>query len=111
MPVKEFVCAKNPGSCEFYTFQKAHFPFGVSEWKMWLEDSCCFKVIFSKERKDHGKKSGGDKFSVSKDQSIFDHSQTCNALGQRRNNSLNLWCEILKGAQRMVTFGKSPKNN
>ena len=65
---------KNPGSCEFFTSRKAGPPNG----KCGLEKSCSkVQSYISQERKNNGKKSGGDKFSVSKDQSIFDYSQTC----------------------------------
>ena len=68
---------KTPGSCEFSTSRKAGPPKG----KCGLEDTCCFKIIFSKVRNNHGKQSGGDQFSVPKDSSIFDHSLTCSVLG------------------------------
>lgn len=86
------LCKTKPGSCEFYTFINA----GQANGKCGLEDRCCFNVIFSKEREKGGKQSDGDQFSVSKDSSISDHSQTCSDLGHRRTNSLNLWCTILK---------------
>jgi len=45
---------------------------GSHKGKCGLHDSCCFKVIFSKERKNDGKQSGGDRFSVARDSSIFE---------------------------------------
>ena len=66
------LCEKNPGSYEFFTSRKAGPPKG----KCGLENSCCCKVrsYISQERKNNNQLVG-DKFSVSKDQSIFDHSQ------------------------------------
>ena len=66
---------KNPGSCEFFTSRKAGPPNG----KCGLENSRCSKVqsFISQERGGNGKQSGGNKVSVSEDQSTFDHSQTC----------------------------------
>ena len=68
-------CKKISGSCHLATSTMVGPPTG----KCGMENSCCFKVIFSKERKNHGKQSGGDQFSVSKNSSIFDHSLTCSA--------------------------------
>jgi ribosomal protein L32 len=53
-------CKRNPGSCEFGTSTKV----GTTKGKCGMQSSCCFKVIFSKERKNHGKQSGGDQFSL-----------------------------------------------
>ena len=66
------LCGKKSGSCEFFTSRKAGPPKG----KCGLENSCCCKVrsYISQERKNNNQLVG-DKFSVSKDQSIFDHSQ------------------------------------
>ena len=79
-------CKRNPGSCEFSTSTKV----GTTKGKCGMQNSCCFKVIFSKERKNHGKQSGGPRtraFSTIRSRAV--------PLGHRPNNSLNLWCTIL----------------
>jgi hypothetical protein len=87
------ICRNNKGTCVFTasTMVESH------KGKCGLHDTCCCKVIFSKERKNNGKQSGGNQFSVAMDSSIFDHSITYSALGavHRPNNLLNLWCTIL----------------
>ena len=49
------ICRKNKGTCVFATSTMV----GPHKGKCGLHDSCCFKVIFSKERKNNGKQSGG----------------------------------------------------
>jgi hypothetical protein len=52
-----------------------------------FQDCCCFKVIFSKERKNNGKQSGGDQFSIATESSILDHSLTCSGRTRARSSS------------------------
>jgi hypothetical protein len=56
-------CKMNKGTCVFATSMTV----GSNKGKCGLQDSCCFKVIFSKERKNNGKQSGGDQFSIATD--------------------------------------------
>ena len=65
------ICTNNKGTCVFATSTMV----GSHKGKCGLDDSCCFKVIFSKERKNNGKQSGGKQFAVNMHSSIFDHSR------------------------------------
>ena len=57
------ICRQNKGTCVFATSTMV----GSHKGKCVLDDSCCFKVIFIKERKNNGKQSGGNQFSVAMD--------------------------------------------
>jgi hypothetical protein len=72
-----------------------------------MQNSCCFKVIFSKERKNHGKQSGGDQFSVSEDPTILDHSLTCSALGASSKQLTKSMVYNSDVAKSMLTFCKT----
>ncbi len=98
-------CKRNPGSCEFGTSTKVGTPKG----KCGMQISCCFKVIFSKERKNHGKQSDGNQFSVSEDSSIFDHSLTCSALGASSKQLTKSMVYNSDVAKSMLTFCKNAK--
>jgi hypothetical protein len=50
------ICRKNKGTCVFATSTVV----GSHKGKCGLHDSRCFKVIFSKERKNNGKQSAGN---------------------------------------------------
>jgi hypothetical protein len=96
-------CKRNPGSCEFGTSTKV----GTTKGKCGMQNSCCFKVIFSKERKNHGKQSGGDQFSVSEDPTILDHSLTCSALGASSKQLTKSMVYNSDVAKSMLTFCKT----
>jgi hypothetical protein len=80
---------------------------GSHKGKCGLHDSCCFKVIFSKERKNNGKQSGGNQFSVAMDPSIFDHSITCSALGASSKQLTKSMVYNSALANSMLTFCKN----
>ena len=67
----------------------------------------CFNVIFSKERGKGGKQSDDDEISVSKDSSIFDHSQTCSALWASSKQLTKSMVYNSQVAQRMVSSCKN----
>ena len=80
---------------------------GPHKGKCGLHDSCCFKVIFSKERKNNGKQSGGNQFSVAMDSSIFDPSITCSALGASSKQLTKSMVYNSALANSMLTFCKN----
>jgi hypothetical protein len=72
-----------------------------------MQNSCCFKVIFSRERKNHGKQSGGDQFSVLEDPTILDHSLMCSALGASSKQLTKSMVYNSDVAKSMLTFCKT----
>ena len=96
-------CKMNKGTCVFASSMTV----GSHKGQCGLQDSCCFKVIFSKERKNAGKQSGGDQFSIATESSIFDHSLTCSALGASSKQLSKSMVYDSPVANSMLTFCKN----
>ncbi len=97
-------CKKNKGTCVFGTSTMV----GRHKWKCGLHDNCCFKVIFSNERKNHGKQSDGDPvLSCQGLESLFDHSLTCSALGAPSKQLTKSMVYNSLVANSMLTFCKN----